>query len=206
MRGRDSSGVWAERGVALVVTMMATLVIVGMAAAVIPLTTTETAVVFNHRRSLQMLYAAEAALEWGTYELATVRWDDALRGRARFSFWGGATIVRLVDGTTIDLGDMTKSGWAGPRSESPDRRWQLVGFGPFSELVPGRISTPGIIVAVWIADDPDDPDGDPLRDANAVIELRAAAVGSAHTLRAIRASVHRQPGGHVWVSQWQVVR
>ena len=198
----------SERGIALVLMLMVTLVLTGLAAAVIPLTTTETAVVFNHRRSLQMVYAAEAALEWGIQELATVRsWDDALVGTVRSGFWGGATDVQLLDGTSVDLDDATPSGWAGPSARPGDnRRWRLFGFGRFDRLIPGRVSVVGLIVAVWISDDPDDPDGDPLVDQNAIIDVRAAAIGRAHTVRAIHASVRRDPGGHVRVAQWRHIR
>ena len=200
---------WAsQRGIALVVTMMVSLVIVGMAAAVVPLTTAETTVVFNHRRSLQMMYAAEAALEWGIRELSGVRsWDDVLTGRARSGFWGRPATVRLLDGGSVDLGNRAAPGWLGPRSRARGSRgWRLFAFGHLDQLVPGRISAPGLVVALWIADDPDDLDGNPLTDANQTIDVHAAAIGRTFTVRAIEASVRRHPNGRVSVRAWRVVR
>ena len=53
----------SDRGVGLAITMMVMLVIVGLTGTVISLATTHTAVAANYRRSLELLYAAEAALE-----------------------------------------------------------------------------------------------------------------------------------------------
>ena len=59
----------SERGVVLVITMMALLVLVGLTGALIPLTSTETSIVANHCRAVQILYAADAALEWVIQDL-----------------------------------------------------------------------------------------------------------------------------------------
>ena len=93
-----------ETGIGLVVAMMAVLLMLGLAGAVIPLTTTETAVATNHRHSLQLLYAAEAALEVTISELGRLgAWDDVLRMGAASSLWSRATHVTLVDGIVLDL-------------------------------------------------------------------------------------------------------
>ena len=48
---------------ALIATLMAALLLVALAGVLAPLSMIETAVGVNHRRAVQALYAAEAALE-----------------------------------------------------------------------------------------------------------------------------------------------
>ena len=71
----------STRGIALVVTLLALLVLVALTGALIPLTSSETAISAHHRRAAQTLYAAEAALEWALQELQPVdSWDACWRG------------------------------------------------------------------------------------------------------------------------------
>ena len=73
-----------ERGIALIATMMAALLLVALAGVLAPLALVETAVGVNHRRSLQALYAAEGALELATAELGSIAdWSTVLSGSAR---------------------------------------------------------------------------------------------------------------------------
>ena len=70
----------SQRGFGLIIMMMTVLLMLGLVGAVMPLVTTETAMAANYRRAMQLLYAAEAALEVVISELGRVRvWDDVLR-------------------------------------------------------------------------------------------------------------------------------
>ena len=75
-----------DRGVGLVIVMMVMLVIVGLTGPVMSLATTQTAVAANYRRSLELLYAAGAALELVVQDLGRAgSWEHAWRffGRAQ---------------------------------------------------------------------------------------------------------------------------
>ena len=103
-RDRVSDG----RGMALVITMMAMLTLLALTGALVPLASTETAVVANHRRAIQSFYAAEAALEFIVQELRGVPdWDELLTGKVRSRLAGTSSRVRLADGTVLDLQDAT---------------------------------------------------------------------------------------------------
>ena len=97
--GRPGQGAWSSgldverrdrvsdgRGMALVITMMAMLTLLALTGALVPLASTETAVVANHRRAIQSFYAAEAALEFIVQELRSVPdWDELLTGESALS-------------------------------------------------------------------------------------------------------------------------
>ena len=103
--GRPDS---AESGIALIVTMMAALLLVALAGMLAPLATIETAVGANHRRSVQALYAAEAALELATAELGSFAdWNGALDGSVRSAFRNGALAPAMPDGSRVDLPAIT---------------------------------------------------------------------------------------------------
>ena len=98
----------SERGVVLVITMMALLVLVGLTGALIPLTSTETSIVANHRRAVQILYAADAALEWVIQDLQREpSWDSVLSGSRQSSLRVGGSQHRLADETLLDLERVT---------------------------------------------------------------------------------------------------
>lgn len=98
-------------GMALLVTMMACLVLVALVGALVPLASTEVSVASNHRRAIEGLYAAEAALEWTVAELASnqarVSWHGVLGGAVRSRFWGTSLQPRLADGSRLSLPDET---------------------------------------------------------------------------------------------------
>ena len=184
-----------SNGVALLVTLMALLVLVALTGALIPLTSSETAITANHRLALQMLYAAEAALERAIRELeAAPSWDDVLAGRRRAAVWDRQTSWRLVDGAVLDLEVETaalESAGAGRSGAGRGLRWRLYAHGPLHAMLPRDPSGRLLRAAVWVADDPADGDGDPLRDANGALVLHAAAIGPALAQRAVQATLIR---------------
>ena len=79
------------------------------------------------------------------------------------------------------------------------QRWRLFGNAPLERLAPATSSGPWY-VAVWVADDRADSDGDPDRDANGVLAVRAEAYGPGDAVAAIEVTVARPraatgPGG-----------
>ena len=62
-----------ERGIALLLTLMATVLLTALGGALITLTTAETAIASNYRNAVEAFYAAEAGVEYVVQELG----DDA---------------------------------------------------------------------------------------------------------------------------------
>ena len=185
-----------ERGIALIVTMMAALLLVALAGVLAPLAMIETAVGVNHRRSVQALYAAEAALGLATAELgAAPDWNAALDGSAGSAFRSAAPAPAGPDGGRIDLPAITgrlRLRGAGPAAAGRGLDWRLFAHGPLNAWAPVPAGYGPWLVAVWIADDAADPDPDPGRDANAAIVAHAAAFGPRGAARAVQATLVRQ--------------
>ena len=105
----------------------------------------------------------------------------------------------LADGTILDLRRLTLERQADSNAGYP------AGRGP-SDLAPlrprahrpaaalGVIRSP-VYVVLWIADDVDDGDGDPLRDSNGALLVRAEAFGLRGVRRRIDATLARDDGG-----------
>ena len=217
-----------SKGMALVVTLLVLLVVVALSGALIPLSSTETAIVANHRRAVQALYAAEAALEWAAQELRYVRsWDAVLAGRARSRLWTSASQIRLADGTQLDLrratGELEQTG-AGTSGAGRGLRWQLYASGSLGALLSVDPSNGLLFVVVWLADDSVYTDGNTEEDPSETLALHAAAFGPALAQRAVQATLVRAridspatvtdgigpvatPGpGRVSLRSWRLVR
>ena len=187
--------------------MMAVLLMLGLAGAVVPLTTTETAVAMNHRHSVQLLYAAEAALEATISDLGKLgAWDDVLRMGTASSHWSRATHVTLVDGMLLDLSDATRELQGRRDATGVPLAWTLLGSLSLDRLIPFDVSPGPLVAVVWLAHVPGDPDEGALPDSNDTLVVYAAAFGRGLARRSIRAVIRRRDEGLVEVSSWRVVR
>ena len=216
---RQGCRVRGEEGVALIVTLMAALLLVALAGVLAPLSMIETAVVVNHRRAVQALYAAEAALELATAELGSLPdWSGALNGSARSAFRADTLAPATADGASIDLPAITvrlRTSGAGTSAAGRGLEWRLFAYGPLTAWAPAPAGYGPWLVAVWIADDGADPDPDPDLDANGVIVAHAAAFGPRGAERAVQATLFRQtvvgsppapPVERVRMASWRIVR
>jgi len=212
-RGRASD----DRGSAIVVALLTLLLLTALGLALALTTTSETAIAANQRFGQEAMNAADAAIERAMQDLlAMPDWNRALTGAEQSSFVdGGPGGTRdLPDGTTVNLSEIVNLARCGHRSacsadeiaaNSPERFWtannpvwQLYAYGPMSDLLPdGTVSSP-IYVAVLVADDPSETDGNPLMDGNTganpgsgVLTLRAEAFGPNGTRRVVEATVAR---------------
>ena len=169
------------------------------------LVATETHISANHRDALEALYVADAGIERAIGDLRMFSdWRSVPRASpagAPADFRDGAAAPRLPDGTILDLARLTVGRQADSNAgypAAPDRPiWRLFAHAPIGRLMPdGVIPSPAYVI-VWIADDVDDGDGDPLRDANGVLVVRAEAFGLRGLRRRIEATVARDgsPGG-----------
>ncbi len=208
-----------ESGIALIVTMMAALLLVTLAGVLAPLALIETAVDVNHRRSVQALYAADAALELATAELGSLAdWSGALDGSVPSAFREGTLSPAMPDGERVDLTAITgrlRSIGAGASAAGRGLEWRLFAHGPLNAWAPVPAGYGPWLVAVWVADDAADPDPDPGRDANDAIIAHAAAFGPRRAGRAVQATLVRQtvsppppapPVTRVRQASWRIVR
>ena len=202
-----------EHGSALILAMAAGVLLVSLGSALVLMGITETAVSGSYVRGTQTRYLADAAVARATMELEVMgNWSDVLTGVASSSFRdGGPDGIRLTGGVTVDLSALTlalnRSAAAGPFGLN-NPRWRLFAWGPAKDLVGD--SVPGY-VAVWVADDPDEQDNDPLLDGGAergrgVLLMTAQAFGPGGVRRTVEVVVGRQPPVTTRILAWRAVR
>lgn len=228
-----------QRGIALILVVLVTsfLSTIGLGLALIVIM--DRLATGNLRGSVAMLHAADAAIELAARDLALIEdWSLVLSGALQSSFIDGPVggLRTIPGGGVVDLTAATNflnCGKAAPctsaqmdanSKERPwganNARWQLYAYGPFAGLAPVARPTP-CYLAVWVADDSREEDGDPLTDGAAagtpghgVVRLRAEAYGPMGARRAIEAELvrHCQPGSpkgcHLRnrVQSWREVR
>ena len=174
-----------ERGLALVIALMTTALMLALAMALIATTMTETRISANYSDGTEALYAADAAVERVMQDLLTVPdWNNILNGSLTSSFIDGAPVGprTLADGTQLDLGEATNMVRCGKVSACSDAelnaftaerpwgpnnpRWQLYAYGYMDELLPTEDINSRMYVVVWIADDPSETDDNPAKDGD----------------------------------------
>jgi hypothetical protein len=187
-----------QRGTALVCALMVTALVATLGAALVFVVTADSLVDANHRASQQGLYAADAGLERAIGELRRLSsWQLVPApggGSASVDFNDGALAPRLSDGRTLDLARLTterqtESDLVYPAAS--DRPvWRLFGHASLNRMIAeARPALPYVVV--WVADDPDDRDGDPGRDSNDILIVRSCAFGVRGARRAVEATVFR---------------
>jgi len=192
----------------------------------------------NMNASVGMLYAADAGIELAARELAQEPdWDAVLSGSKPSSFTDGASggAHALPGGGSIDLtvatnllncGKSSNCTAAEMDANSHERpwgtnnpRWQLYAYGSVDMLAPLVRPAP-CYLAVWIADDGREQDGDPGTDAadeesgHGIVRVHAETFATGGPRRVIEAEVARActtegvgaclPG--IRVQSWQELR
>lgn len=191
----------SEEGAALIIALMSMMLLTALGAAVIMVSNTESRIADNYRNSQEALYAADAAAERVVQDLLMIpRWNDILNGTAKSAFVDGTigsqkTLpaggrVTLCCGANTATGQLqaetTTANLWGPDNPS----WQLFAWGPLSDLLPGVVRSP-MYVAVWIADDPAEDDGNPAADVNGTLTVHAEAYGPTGTRKVVEVTVAR---------------
>jgi hypothetical protein len=210
-----------ERGVALIVALMAVLLLTALGLALVLTTSSETMIAGNFSTAQEGLYAADAGVERAMQDLLTVPdWNTILTGNTTSAFIdGGAAGVRnLPGGGTIDLtqvlnmancGKLTTCSVTDMNAVTRERpwgtnnpRWQLYAYGNMNDMIPtGTVNSPYYVV-VMVADDPSDAppvppgtppvlDNDPTKDSNGALTMRAEAFGPGHSHKVIEVTVAR---------------
>jgi hypothetical protein len=192
----------------------------------------------NMHTSVAMFYAADAGIELAARDLAdSPDWDVVLSGSMQGSFTDGAPggVRKIPGGGTIDLtvatnminclkpssctaaqmnANSVRRPWG---SDNP--RWQLYAYGPIESMAPVLRPAP-CYLAVWIADDAREQDGDPQSDAadeqpgHGIVRLHAETFAAGGSTRVIEAELTRacksDPGGTclpgIRVQSWQELR
>jgi hypothetical protein len=188
-----------ENGSALLAALLVTILLTTLGASLAFMIVSEAMISGNYRSAQDALYAADAGLERSMADLRGVNdWSVVLAGIAASSFDDGAFFPLMPDGTALDLGQRTAvlqaqsdARYGGVAANPNTPGWRLFAHAPVSSLLPSGAITARTYVAVWIADDPADGDGDRLRDANGVVMLRAESYGTAGARRIVEATVGR---------------
>ena len=187
-----------ERGTALIIALMAMMLLTALGAAVVMVSSTETAISSNYRNGQEALYAADAALERVVQDLLMIpRWNDILNGTSQSGFVDGASTVRktlpaggvmTLTSATAELQGVTDTQnlWG---ANNP--RWQLFAWGPLADMLPNNQIDSPMYVAVWVADDPAETDGNPLTDTNGTLTLHAEAYGPSGSRKVVEITVAR---------------
>jgi len=224
------------RGIALILALLITsfLSAVGLGLAVIVFM--DRLATGNTKGSVGLLHAADAGLDLAAHDLARANWSAVLAGLSQASFADGApTGVRAVPGggavnltaetNVLNCGKATTCTVAQMNANSDERpwginnpRWRLYAYGPLANLPELARPTP-CYLAVWIADDTREDDGDPFADGDeegrGVLRARAVAygpLGARHAVEAELARVCDEDAGQEWcrpsirVQSWQEVR
>lgn len=210
-----------ERGIALVVSLLTLLLLSALGTALMLTSHTETLIAGNYRDSVEGLYIADAGIERVMQDLLTVPdWNtvlassDGITANVKSGYYDNTLSPVLPDDRTINLAaatNMVNCGKVSTCSASEmdastlDRPWgannprfRLYAWGPVNELVPtGTLNSP-FYVAVWVADDAAETDGNPSQDGadatnpgTGVLTIRAEAFGPGGTHRVIEATVAR---------------
>jgi hypothetical protein len=228
----------SARGIALVLALMVASFLTAIGLGIALIVMMDRLATGNLRGSVAMLYAADAAIELAARDLSQLDdWNDVLTGQARSVFADGEPFgARAIPGGgTMDLTAATNRLNCGRAAGctvsqmdaiSRDRpwgpnnaRWRLYAYGALGNIV--QFARPAdCYVAVWVADDRREADGDPETDAAAdepghgVLRVRAEAYGPAGSRRVLEAEMIRlcragAGGGcepRIRVQSWREVR
>ncbi len=186
----------------MVLVLTLTLVVASLAGGLAVVAHTERQIAAAHERTVELGYAAEAAVLRG---VATLRgladWTLVPGGPFETALSSGPRVF-WVPPDRLDLDARTTTMNASLARQFPlganTPRWRLVGWGRDPDAV-----TP-IMVAIWVADDVNDADADARRDRNGRLVVRGEALSTAASGLVVDAHVVRDDAG-VRVVSWRMV-
>ena len=198
----------------IVLALLATMLLSALGSSLVTLTNTEALVAVNYRDGADTLYAAEGGAEHVVQELQREPlWDDWLGGMRSSVLWDGTATPTLPGNHPVSIlsltADLQAESDASAAWGTNNPRWQIVAHAPLAAAGPERASSS--YLAVWVADDPSETDGDPRHDANGVLLLRARAFGTGGASRSVELVVAKPAAGGaggtgVRIVSWRVVR
>ena len=170
---------------ALLSAILATTVLMGLGLSIVLLGTSEAVLAAHDRMARALREASMAAVHLAIADLRRQpAWSTVLAaGTAPLSAAPGRAADLSVTppapwgGGMLDLSQLTADVAAAADTGSGDPQlWRLYEFGRLDSLVPGAPGLP-FYLAVWVADDAADGDGDARTDSNGILALRAVALG-----------------------------
>ena len=207
-----------ERGIALIVTIMALLLMSALTAALVLTSTSETIIAAHFRSQIEGRYAAEAVIARAIEDLASAGdWTPVIEGSLRSPWVDGPSsgTRTLSDGSTIDLVQAlnlanceksTACSQADLAAVTPDRpwgannpHWTPYAFGPLRDLRAGGAIDSPYYVLLLAGNGPVPP----------LLAMRAEAFGprGAHAVIEVTAGYNDDPGqGAVKILSWREVR
>ena len=176
-----------ERGVALVIALLAMVLMTALGMALMLVSETETLIGSNYRDSVEASYVADAGIERVMQDVLSIPdWNailtspDNVRAGVTSGFVDGTLAPTLPDGRTINLQSATNmincnktSACSDAEMDANDgmRQWtknnprfRLFAWGPVNDLNPTPTLNSPFYVAVWIADDGAESDDNPSLD------------------------------------------
>jgi hypothetical protein len=199
----------------LLLALVATVALGALGGGLVTLTSTEALVATNFRDAADTLYAAEAGADHLVRELqGPAAWTDWLTGATASALDDGTLAPTLPSNRVVSLvslsADLQAESDAAAAWGANDPRWRLVAHGPVSALAPAGRPASGYVI-VWLADDPAESDGDPWRDTNGIVLVRARALGRGAASRSVNLVVANNVAGGagasaVRVLSWRVVQ
>jgi Tfp pilus assembly protein PilX len=178
-----------EQGIALIISLMVTMLMMALGVALVMTTMTEGKIASNYRDGTEALYAADAAVERVLQDILTVAdWNgmiDPANKLAKSAFIDGDEEWRdLPDGTRLNLRQATNVLNCASVNDcdatqmntlTADRpwgqnnpRWKLYAHGPMEDMLPTATINSPFYVVVWVADDASENDNNPLKDGDPV--------------------------------------
>jgi len=204
-----------ERGVALLLALMAAALVTALAASLMVPVSTETRIAGNVRAAGETLYAAEAGLARTIHDLAALPdWSAVLASSSeRASFDDGQLSVRAPDGRVLSVATLLAERQAvsdqtdGVGTFGADRPvWKAFGHAPLAAVLPpGLVAQPAYVFAC-LGDDGFDGDGDSMSDANGRLLVYVEAFGVSGARRGVEALIEHAGPGVIRVLTWREVR
>ena len=183
-----------DRGSALIVVLLATVLLTSLGVGLVMLSNTEGAIAANFRAGNETLYTADAAVERVVQDLLMVpRWNEVLTGAVKSAFIDNSLTPTTPSGERLNLTLLTADLQAETTVSDPwganNPQWRLFAYGPMSDML-GTVSLESATyIAVWVADDPAETDDDPTADVNGVLTVMAQAFGPHGTRRAVEVTL-----------------
>jgi hypothetical protein len=191
-----TAGLNHDRGAALFLALILTLVVSALGLTLLSLTNTEAAISANHAAGLQVLYAAEAGAARVRADLsAAPDWTAVPGGALQTSYFDASPHPVTPAGRPLDVAGVTAALQAETNaalSAGPNTPvWRLFASGTLSALAGGVLLGRDGYLLVWVADDPSESDGDPAVDGNGVVLIRADAIGAGGLRRSVQLALAR---------------
>jgi len=196
-----------DDGAALILVVMATALMAALGMALLVLTSMERRMAANHRWSVQTMYGAQAAVARGLVELRRgADWSGLLTGSSTSTFTDSTRRPPLPAPGRVDLDVISAELQAESNSASnwgPNNPvWRLFMWGSLAAMTGTPAQDTRTYVAVWVADDGMETDGDPRAETNGVVLLHAEAYGPSLTRHVVDVTASKA-AGVVHVLAWR---